>query len=189
MNNVLKCFHGAEHEFRFIENSLPFKVSVSQLKDVNVTKLLETHGKLASYFHHNKYPTRIDFRKLSTIASESDAEKVEEILKFLEDNFGMIEFNDLKALTMELIRNADKEQKYWRYFPNYMSILNRIIKIAISKEGPEMISFVLEKIIGGTAENEDITLDELVELYESVSNGLEHLLNKQIKIDVEGIKI
>jgi len=51
---------------------LPFKIKVNDLKDINLAKLLETHGRLSSYLYKNKYDGRIDFSKISTIASETD---------------------------------------------------------------------------------------------------------------------
>lgn len=48
--------------------------------------MLETHGRLSSYLYKNKYDGRIDFSKISTIASETDPEKIDQILKFLQEN-------------------------------------------------------------------------------------------------------
>lgn len=40
LDNIYKCFHGSEQEFKFLENSLPHKFDLGRLKDLNVAKLL-----------------------------------------------------------------------------------------------------------------------------------------------------
>ena len=59
---------------------------------MNVTKLLEKHGRLSAYLHKNKYDGRIDFSNIASLSQLLDEPfKVEEILKFLADSDGMIE--------------------------------------------------------------------------------------------------
>lgn len=40
LQNILRSFLGYEHEYRFVENSLPFKFHINELKDINLGKLL-----------------------------------------------------------------------------------------------------------------------------------------------------
>ena len=61
---MYKNFYGTDQEFKFLENSLPHKFDLSKLKDMNVGRLLEKNGKLASYLHKNKYPGKIDYSSL-----------------------------------------------------------------------------------------------------------------------------
>lgn len=44
---------------------------------MNTARLLETHGTLTSYLHKNKYDGRIDFGKISTVATETDPSCIE----------------------------------------------------------------------------------------------------------------
>lgn len=42
---------------------------MKELKDLNLARILENHGKLASYLHQNKYDGKIDFNRLSNLSS------------------------------------------------------------------------------------------------------------------------
>lgn len=108
LQNILRSFLGYEHEYRFVENSLPFKFHINELKDINLGKLLETHGKLASYLYQNKYDGRIDFSRISTIASETDPAIIEEVLRFLQENPDMIQCSDLLSLLNYLLKSSNK---------------------------------------------------------------------------------
>ena len=99
--------------------------------------------------YKNKYDGKIDLSKiagLSQLLQNFDGFKVEEILKFLETNEGMIEAQDLNNLLTSLLKNAKQNNKYWKLFPNYMSILNHIISIAGKSQDPEVISLLTEMI-------------------------------------------
>lgn len=91
LDNIYKCFHGSEQEFKFLENSLPHRFDLGRLKDMNVAKLLEKNGKLASFLHKNKYPGKIDYSTIQGLESETDPSKVISILDFLSENPELIE--------------------------------------------------------------------------------------------------
>ena len=50
----------------------------------------------------------------------------------------MIEAQDLQNILNTLIKNANKNNKYWKLFPNYMSILNHIVSIAGKSQDPSV---------------------------------------------------
>lgn len=59
-----------------------------------------------------------------------------------------------------MLRNAKKEHKYWQFYPNYMSILSHIAGIATKTNNPEIIqkiTEIYERLINGTADNDEIT--------------------------------
>ena len=189
--NIYKSFHGSEPEFRFLSNCLPYKLNVKELKDLDTVRLIERHGNLSSYMYKNKYDGKIDLSKiagLSQLLQNFDGFKVEEILKFLETNEGMIEAQDLNNLLTSLLKNAKKNNKYWKLFPNYMSILNHIISIAGKSQDPEVISLLTEMIqksLSGTIDNDDITPDQLDELYKNIHDVLKGLVKNNIKLDAK----
>ena len=137
--NIYKSFLGTEAEFRFLENSLPIKLNLEALKDMNVARLLEKHGNLSEYLYKNKYEGKIDMSKianLSQLLRENQAIQLEEILRFLENNEGMLDVHELNKLLTHMIKNAKRDHKYWKLFPNYMSLLNHLISIASKSADP-----------------------------------------------------
>lgn len=81
---------------------------------------------------------------------------MEEVLKFVEENSKMLEMKDLYSLMLQLIRNSKKDEKYWQYFPNYVSILGHIISISTKSPNHQVVAKltdILAMVIGGTAEN------------------------------------
>ena len=91
LDHIYKCFQGSDQEFKFLENSLPHKFDLGRLRDMNVAKLLEKNGKLASFLHKNKYPGKIDYSTIQGIESETDPHKIVSILLFLEENPDLID--------------------------------------------------------------------------------------------------
>ena len=78
---------------------------------------------------------------------------------FLSDNPNLIDKKDLTFLLEQLLNSQKNGNKYWKYFPHYMSIINHIIKIVTNSKNSEVmnnLTDILEMIIGGTADNPNI---------------------------------
>ena len=90
-----------------------------------------------------------------------------------------------------MIRQLDKGKKYWQLYPHYVSILIHTLSIASKTSNRDImgrLTEILIKIIDSSSNNEELTNEELEELYEELYKTIDRLKDRKIRFDNERIK-
>jgi hypothetical protein len=141
----MKNFKSTEHEYRYLEACLPYKISSERLVD-NIDYLLSEYGALASYIYKNTNPkVNMNYDKISNLSNipDNESDTVVELLKFLGSNPEVIQNDEINKLIKKVTSN---NQKYWALYPNFVTIVNSILDILSKTENPHLIKSITELI-------------------------------------------
>lgn len=91
--HVMNNFKSSEHEYKYLETCLPYKIRVEKIVD-NIDFLLSEYGALANYVYQNSSPKpNINYDKIANISNtpHSASQSILELLKFLKENDSMVQ--------------------------------------------------------------------------------------------------
>lgn len=112
-------------------------------------------------FQNSNPKPNINYDKISNISNSphSASQSILEVLKFLKENDGMVQGEEIVKLLKKITEN---EQKYWELYPNFVTIVNSILEIIGKTDNASLnknTTDILVDIISHIEGNQEITAD------------------------------